>query len=1079
MLAAKYELVICVEGSELARQALEPGTYFIGRDPECEISIESNDLSRRHAKVTISESECIFEDLGSSNGTFVDGLHISEPTPISPGSEVRLGSVLLELVVIPLESVESVVPRTYAAFLSYRHADNHEPGRQWASWLQETIETYEVPTDLTGTVNDRGEEIPARIFPVFRDEDELSAAADLSTSVVRALENSRYLVVLCSPSAVASRFVYDEVLRFKAMGKSDRVIAAIVSGEPYAATDAAKQAVGWKPEHECFPEPLRYVVAADGSLSDFPAEPIAADFRLDDCSEGWTSPDAYRENLKGKNLTPREIDHKVAVYAKRLNLMKLKILAGILGVPLGMLTKRDQVHQNELAQLRTRAKRRWVSALTVLGMVAIAGSTIAWLKQKEADQTKMEAEGRVRDISKTAGKDRQTAAEMRKVADEAQKLADEARRAADEASRKMQAANKDAEIAAQNSQYEVALKEQKLGEAQLAADNLEAANNAFRNCLKAIETLAEVNPNDVDLQRALARSYDGLGDVALAKGDPKSARESIQKSLKIGQQLALSDAGDIQAKRDVSKCYYRLGNVALTEGDLKIAQEMFETYMEAIKVLVKADPTGFITTRELFKGHNRLGTVAITKGDLPSAWQSFGQSLALIDRLAQANPGDSGMQHDLALTHIQLGNVATSEKSFDAALAAFEKAFQLAQELVLHDPAHVLLQRDLCNSYDRLGNAAQSQALSKGEWETAARSFARVRELAQQLLLTRPKDTQVATLLAYAYLHGEEVMSIQGVVANPKLSRWQLLEEGRLSLQKLKEAGRLVTEQEDLLTRIEAAQSATGVQFFSGRPPPSTSTGNKPLPNAEPPSPMGPSTYRFVKGEFSWSEAKSEAEKLGGHLAVITSLEENQKIANIVPAGHFAWLGGQRVNGRWQWVTGELWDGTHWAPQEPGNSETGLEMNPSGFWNDAIDRTPASFRTGISGFVVEYPGRSRNAAAGAINVVRPQTTVDPRGKEAAIITSHLLNTKWTWKNENGIRYFLDNRRVTSSWDKSVSQYEVTGDRAIKWGFDFGGQKHEISIMFDPDFKSFAGTSTFGGKVFGKLIGRIESSDNVR
>lgn len=69
-------------------------------------------------------------------------------------------------------------------------------------------------------------EIPARIFPVFRDEAELPVHADLSRPILRALHNSRYLAALCSPGAVASRFVADEITRFKAMGNSDRLIAA-------------------------------------------------------------------------------------------------------------------------------------------------------------------------------------------------------------------------------------------------------------------------------------------------------------------------------------------------------------------------------------------------------------------------------------------------------------------------------------------------------------------------------------------------------------------------------------------------------------------------------------------------------------------------------------------------------------------------------------------------------------------------------------------------------------------------------------------------------------------------------------
>jgi hypothetical protein len=93
----------------------------------------------------------------------------------------------------------------YWCFISYRHADNRDPGRQWATWLHQQIETYEVPSDLVGKTNDRGDVFPERIFPVFRDEDELPADADLASPIYRALERSKFLVVLCSPQAAASR----------------------------------------------------------------------------------------------------------------------------------------------------------------------------------------------------------------------------------------------------------------------------------------------------------------------------------------------------------------------------------------------------------------------------------------------------------------------------------------------------------------------------------------------------------------------------------------------------------------------------------------------------------------------------------------------------------------------------------------------------------------------------------------------------------------------------------------------------------------------------------------------------------
>ena len=85
----------------------------------------------------------------------------------------------------------------YRAFISYRHADNRQQGRQWATWLHQAIETYEIPKELVGTKNSRGEEIPERIFPVFRDE-EGAFGTPTSDSVRTCVskETTRFLMII-------------------------------------------------------------------------------------------------------------------------------------------------------------------------------------------------------------------------------------------------------------------------------------------------------------------------------------------------------------------------------------------------------------------------------------------------------------------------------------------------------------------------------------------------------------------------------------------------------------------------------------------------------------------------------------------------------------------------------------------------------------------------------------------------------------------------------------------------------------------------------------------------------------------
>ncbi len=118
---------------------------------------------------------------------------------------------------IPITAATSA--RQYWCFISYRHNDNKQEGRQLATWLHQAIETYEVPADLVGTRNETGEEIPARIFPVFRDEEEPPADADLSRPIIRALHNSRYLVALCSSTSICVECFY-----FHAQGRSLQLV---------------------------------------------------------------------------------------------------------------------------------------------------------------------------------------------------------------------------------------------------------------------------------------------------------------------------------------------------------------------------------------------------------------------------------------------------------------------------------------------------------------------------------------------------------------------------------------------------------------------------------------------------------------------------------------------------------------------------------------------------------------------------------------------------------------------------------------------------------------------------------------
>lgn len=70
---------------------LENGTYRIGRNENSEIFLNDLTVSRNHAQITVKGSEVIISDLGSLNGTFVNGKIIEEPQKLKDGDVIQFG----------------------------------------------------------------------------------------------------------------------------------------------------------------------------------------------------------------------------------------------------------------------------------------------------------------------------------------------------------------------------------------------------------------------------------------------------------------------------------------------------------------------------------------------------------------------------------------------------------------------------------------------------------------------------------------------------------------------------------------------------------------------------------------------------------------------------------------------------------------------------------------------------------------------------------------------------------------------------------------------------------------------------
>ncbi len=88
---------------------LEPGEYILGRHPSNNIVIPDPFVSRKHARIAFDGDKWVIEDLGSTNGTFVDGEDIRGlgPIEIKNGSEIVVGLTVLEARITGVEEEEA------------------------------------------------------------------------------------------------------------------------------------------------------------------------------------------------------------------------------------------------------------------------------------------------------------------------------------------------------------------------------------------------------------------------------------------------------------------------------------------------------------------------------------------------------------------------------------------------------------------------------------------------------------------------------------------------------------------------------------------------------------------------------------------------------------------------------------------------------------------------------------------------------------------------------------------------------------------------------------------------------------
>lgn len=92
--------LLVLEGPDQGRTfILHEGRQILGRNPTCEVFLTDEQVSRQHCQIEVEEGKSILTDLGSRNGTLVNGQPIQRVL-LNPGDHIQVGRTLLQLQVV-------------------------------------------------------------------------------------------------------------------------------------------------------------------------------------------------------------------------------------------------------------------------------------------------------------------------------------------------------------------------------------------------------------------------------------------------------------------------------------------------------------------------------------------------------------------------------------------------------------------------------------------------------------------------------------------------------------------------------------------------------------------------------------------------------------------------------------------------------------------------------------------------------------------------------------------------------------------------------------------------------------------
>jgi len=566
--------------------------------------------------------------------------------------------------------------RRYRAFISYSWAD-----KAWAGWLHHALEAYRPPRALVGRDTPVGR-VPSRLHPIFKDREEEAAGHGIGASIEAAMGDSEFLIVVCSPRSVRSKWVNREIAWFKTHRSKDRILALVIDGEP--GTSLAEGVAPQESERECFPETLLYEVDENLNPTSITEDvPLAAD---------------ARKHGDGKRLA------------------RLKLAAALLGLGLDALVKRDD--RRRAARLRWAAVGMGAIAVTTTGLflAAVQQRDLAREMQSAAEVQRNQAEGLVEfmigDLRHKLEEDVQI-----------EVLVDIATRAQDYYAVQTTVRMDDDALGRRARVLDL------LGDLKQDFGDSDAALQLIRQSVAASKQLLKRDPDNPDRIIEQAHSIQGLGALYFQRGDLAQAETLMREAVTLTGRLVELRPDDPEWRGEQGSALVNLGVMRLNRNALNEAAESLREAVEIKRAAVETSHNVRTARYDLSLTLAWLARAYLRQGEVEAAHVAWQQEDAVIAELLAGNADDGPVLRRQALNRVNRAEAYLYKERISDAVALSRTAVEGVEAALRSDASDIRGMESAARAQWVLGSAL----LRQGEVEAARIASDRAARLTERL----------------------------------------------------------------------------------------------------------------------------------------------------------------------------------------------------------------------------------------------------------------------------------------------------------------------------------------------------------